>query len=247
MRPIAAYALALFEAGAPATEVASRLHHAGVDPEQQLVVLAADIGELAGLREAAAVTLLEDAALALGPAAVAADGAGWAAAVVPATDGLDTRLRRAFERLATGLGRDDRVALGISSATGLTALAGALDEARFAVRAARAGGGVVSVVGSDEVTSHLLLLAAVPDDVRRAYGLRVLGALVDHDERTGGALLETLRTFLACSGSWTRTAEALHLHVNTVRYRIARVQELIGRDLGDFNDRVDVHLALQSL
>jgi DNA-binding PucR family transcriptional regulator len=77
--------------------------------------------------------------------------------------------------------------------------------------------------------------------------MRVLGALVDHDERTGGDLVETLRTFLACSGSWTRTADALHLHVNSVRYRIARVQELIGRDLGDFGDRVDVHLALQSL
>jgi hypothetical protein len=250
VRPIAADALALVEAGAPANEVASRLHHAGVDTDEPLVVLAVDAGAVGSLGEAAAVALLEDAALTLGPAAVAPDGEGRAVAVVAAVPGLDARVRTAFGRLSTGLGRDDGLAVGISSPTRLTALAGALDEARFAARAARAArgaGGAVSVVGSDQVTSHLLLLAAVPDDVRRAYGMRVLGALVDHDERTGGDLVETLRTFLACSGSWTRTADALHLHVNSVRYRIARVQELIGRDLGDFGDRVDVHLALQSL
>jgi DNA-binding PucR family transcriptional regulator len=157
------------------------------------------------------------------------------------------RVRAAAGRLAAGLSREDRVAVGLSGPTGLTALSGALDEARFAVRAARAGGGRFSVVGSEEVTSHVLLLAAVPDDVRRAYALRILGALVEHDERAGTGLLDTLRTFLDCSGSWTRTAEALHLHVNTVRYRIERVQELTGRDLGRFDDRVDVYLALESL
>jgi DNA-binding PucR family transcriptional regulator len=168
-------------------------------------------------------------------------------ALLPDTPDLAGRVRVAAARLADGLSRDDRLAIGLSGATGLTALSGALDEARFAVRAARAGGGRVSVVGSEEVTSHVLLLAAVPDDVRRAYALRVLGTLVEHDERSGTDLLDTLRTFLDCSGSWTRTADVLHLHVNTVRYRIERVQELIGRDLSRFDDRVDVYLALESL
>ena len=49
------------------------------------------------------------------------------------------------------------------------------------------------------------------------------------------------------SGSWSRTAESLHLHVNTVRYRIERVEQLTGRDLSQFEDRVDVFLALKSL
>jgi DNA-binding PucR family transcriptional regulator len=178
---------------------------------------------------------------------VAPDGEGRAVALLPAVPDLLPRVRAAFGRLADGLGRDERLAVGLSSPTGLTALSGALDEARFAVRAARAGGGRVSVIGSEEVTSHVLLLAAVPDDVRRAYAQRVLGTVVDHDQRSGADLLDTLRTFLDCSGSWTRTADALHLHVNTVRYRIERVQELTGRDLGRFEDRVDVYLALESL
>ncbi|MBO0847548.1 MAG: helix-turn-helix domain-containing protein [Nocardioides sp.] len=244
VRSIAADALALVSAGAPLPEVASRVRQAGVDPETSLVVVAADAG---GHDADAATALLEDVVLTVGPALVAPDRDGRAVAVLSAVADLDARIRPGFERLATGLGRDQTVAVGLSSATHLSALAGALDEARFAARAAKAGGATVSVVGSEDVTSHLLLLAAVPDDVRRAYALRVLGSVVDHDERAGTALVDTLRTFLACSGSWTRAAEVLHLHVNTVRYRIERVQELTGRDLGRFDDRVDIYLALESL
>ena len=103
------------------------------------------------------------------------------------------------------------------------------------------------VVASDEVASHVLLLACVPDDVRRTYAQRVLGSVLAHDQRTHGELIDTLAEFLACSGSWARTAESLHLHVNTVRYRIEKVQELTGRDLSSLEDRVDVFLALRSL
>jgi DNA-binding PucR family transcriptional regulator len=75
----------------------------------------------------------------------------------------------------------------------------------------------------------------------------VLDPVLAYDARTGAGLRETLEAFLDCSGSWSRAAEQLHLHVNTVRYRIGRVEELTGRDLGSFPDRVDVFLALRSL
>ncbi|HJQ06939.1 MAG TPA: helix-turn-helix domain-containing protein [Nocardioides sp.] len=244
VRPIASDVLALVESGGPSPEVASRLRQAGLDPEAPVVVLAAHLG---GLADEAATTLVEDVAQTIGPPFVTVDPTGPVVALLPADPDPVARVRAGFGRLAAGIGREDRVAVGLSSATPLTALSGALDEARFAARSARAGGGRVSVLASEQVTSHVALLAAVPDDVRRAYALRLLGTLVDHDERSGGDLVETLRTFLACSGSWTRTAEELHLHVNTVRYRIERVQELTGRDLARFDDRVDIHLALLSL
>ena len=103
------------------------------------------------------------------------------------------------------------------------------------------------MVTADEVTSHVLLLAAVPDDVRRTFAGRVLQPVLDHDARHGTDLLETLRTFLDVDGSWSRCAAAMHLHVNTVRYRIGRVEQLSGRDLARIEDRVDLFLALRSL
>lgn len=244
VRPIAADALTLVESAAPHGVAATRLRQAGLDPGTALVAMVTDAGPLPS---DAAAALVEDVALGVGPAVVAADRDGLLVALLPDGPDLVDRARTAFDRLAPGLGRDGRLAVGMSGPTGLAALAGALDEARFAVRAARAGSTPVTVVGSDDVTSHVLLLATVPDEVRRAYALRVLGAVVDNDARSGTDLVATLRAFLGCSGSWARTAEELHLHVNTVRYRIERVQELTGRDLSRLEDRVDVFLALKSL
>jgi DNA-binding PucR family transcriptional regulator len=56
--------------------------------------------------------------------------------------------------------------------------------------------------------------------------------------------LETLETFLACDGSWARTAEALHLHVNSVHHRIGRIEHFTGRDLSRRYDRLDLWAAL---
>ncbi|MEU8589242.1 helix-turn-helix domain-containing protein [Streptomyces sp. NPDC048664] len=57
-------------------------------------------------------------------------------------------------------------------------------------------------------------------------------------------LLRTLETYLSHDGSWTRTAAALDLHVNTVHYRIRRVEDLTGRDLSRLGDRLDLRTAL---
>jgi DNA-binding PucR family transcriptional regulator len=55
-----------------------------------------------------------------------------------------------------------------------------------------------------------------------------------------------VRVFLECSSSPTTAAKALHVHVNTLRYRIHRASELLGLDLTDFTTQVDVYLALQA-
>jgi hypothetical protein len=57
-------------------------------------------------------------------------------------------------------------------------------------------------------------------------------------------LRETLRVFLGYGSSYTDTAAALHLHRNSVRYRIENALKLRGRPLG--SDRLDVELALQA-
>ena len=244
LRPIAADALALAESGAPHAEVSARLRQAGLPSDRRLVAAVAELGE-DGPSEGA-VRLLEDVALAVGPPVVAPDRDGRLVALLPAAPELPEQLRTALGRLAPGIARGT-FAVGLSGETGVDALSGALEEARFALRVARAGNAPVSVVGSDQVTSHVLLLASVPDDVRRTFAHRVLGPVLEQDRRSHGDLVATLSEFLACSGSWQRTAEAMHLHVNTVRYRIERVQELTGRDLSRLEDRVDVFLALKSL
>jgi DNA-binding PucR family transcriptional regulator len=95
------------------------------------------------------------------------------------------------------------------------------------------------------VDSHERLLASVPASVLRSFSERLLGPLAEYDARHHAELLPTLRSFLACDGSWSACASRMYVHVNTVRYRIGRVETLTGRDLSALADRVDFFLALR--
>lgn len=139
-----------------------------------------------------------------------------------------------------------RVVVGISSIVAMAELHGAIQEADRARELGEGQAGRTRVVAGDEVAVHQLLLAGVPDQLRAALRRRVLGAVLDYDTSHDADLTETLTVFLECSGSWARAAARLHVHVNTLRYRMARIEELIGVDLSDFAQRVDVYLALHA-
>jgi DNA-binding PucR family transcriptional regulator len=95
------------------------------------------------------------------------------------------------------------------------------------------------------VDSHERLLASVPTPVLRSFSERMLGPLAEYDARHNAELLPTLRSFLACDGSWSACASRMYVHVNTVRYRVGRIEALTGRDLSALPDRVDFFLALR--
>ncbi|HEY5835201.1 PucR family transcriptional regulator [Streptomyces sp.] len=187
-----------------------------------------------------AVAYAEEEAVALVPLPVAAEGAApqpWRA------ERLQEVLRRPLGR---GLGEDGRLTVGVSAAVySPEGLRGALEEARHARRVAAARPDRVCVAGHEELASHVLLLPFVPDDVRRAFTARLLDPLRAYDRRHRAELIPTLEAFLDCDGSWTRCATRLHLHVNTLRYRIGRIEQLTGRDLARLEDKLDFYLALR--
>ncbi|MGX8908953.1 PucR family transcriptional regulator [Streptomyces netropsis] len=158
----------------------------------------------------------------------------------------DALLAAVREPLSRGLADDGRLTLGVSAAVhSAEGLRGALEEARHARRVAAARPGRVCAAGHQELASHVLLLPFVPDDVRRAFTARLLDPLRDYDRRHRAELIPTLEAFLDCDGSWTRCATRLHLHVNTLRYRVGRIEQLTGRDLSRLEDKLDFFLALR--
>jgi DNA-binding PucR family transcriptional regulator len=89
----------------------------------------------------------------------------------------------------------------------------------------------------------LVLAAQFSADLEhaRAWVGDVLGPLAsatDSDER----MRETLREFLHTGSSYKATADELHLHVNSVKYRVQRALERRGRPIAD--DRLDMEVAL---
>lgn len=80
----------------------------------------------------------------------------------------------------------------------------------------------------------------------RAAARRVLGPLLQHDADHAGNLVETLRAFLEENRSWQRTSRRLHVHKQTLVYRIKRIETLTGRSLSDTADVAELWLGLQA-
>jgi hypothetical protein len=71
--------------------------------------------------------------------------------------------------------------------------------------------------------------------------------VVDYDHTQGGELLPTLRAWFQSVGDARRTADLLGLHVNTVRYRLRRVEEIAGISLDDPDERLLAELQVRLL
>jgi DNA-binding PucR family transcriptional regulator len=100
------------------------------------------------------------------------------------------------------------------------------------------------VVRHLDIGSHALLLDFVDRQVLLTFRESVLGPLERWDRDHGADLVRTLRAFLQHDGRWRETAAELHIHHNTLRYRIGRVSALTGRDAETTAGRVDFALAL---
>lgn len=153
-------------------------------------------------------------------------------------------LRAWLNRVAPGLsGR--RIAVGQSDPFADPAgLKRAIDDARHALRVALTKQDPVTFIGQSGIASHALLLASVPEEVRGTYRDRMLGPILAYDRAHNSELEATLEAFLRASGSWIKCASAMHLHVNTLRYRISRIEELVGRPLSALETQADLLLAL---
>ncbi|QUQ62701.1 PucR family transcriptional regulator [Kutzneria sp. CA-103260] len=130
----------------------------------------------------------------------------------------------------------ERIAVGIGPST--DDLAAALAGARHAANAEQQPCAVAGM------TSLGTVLAGLSSLVAQHFQASTIGPLMAYDAANNTQLLQTLRTFLDHGASWTRTAAAMHLHVNTVHYRIERVEALTGRRVLDPGDRLDLHAAL---
>jgi purine catabolism regulator len=96
------------------------------------------------------------------------------------------------------------------------------------------------------ISPHILpLLEALRTEPEKArYYRELLGPLQRYDREHHGDLVKTLNAYLRHGGNATRTANALYLHRNSLRYRLARIQALTGLDPDDPDMRLALQVAL---
>jgi hypothetical protein len=180
--------------------------------------LTSGVAEVRGLERAAT-----EAAALLGPSEplVVLSGAAsldvWCGAYeAPSVDGLEAY--QPPEGIRVAFGAPAHAVAGFRSSH-----AEALQAARIAGLAPATAS---PVTGYPRVELVSLLATDLPR--ARAFVARQLGALASLDE-PAERLRETVLAFLAAGGSATRVAKELHVHHNTVTYRVKRAEELLGR------------------
>ncbi|MEV4102622.1 PucR family transcriptional regulator ligand-binding domain-containing protein [Nonomuraea sp. NPDC049649] len=121
----------------------------------------------------------------------------------------------------------------------------AVTAARRAARLAATGAGRERVARYEHLGTHEVLLA-LDEEIVDGFEDLVLGPLAEYDSRHGSQLVATLREFLDRNCAYQASAEALGIHVNTLRYRLETIEQVTGRDLRRMADKVDFYLALRS-
>lgn len=74
---------------------------------------------------------------------------------------------------------------------------------------------------------------------------KTLGKLISHDGNKNAELVQTLDAFFACHGNLSQTATRLHIHRNTLTYRLEQIANITQLDLDDPDARFSLHLALK--
>lgn len=102
----------------------------------------------------------------------------------------------------------------------------AAQEACWALSAAEAEGRRIVRYGDETA----VLLPRTPTEARVLVS-RILSPLMSHDAEHGTDYVQTLRVVLRLDRSWQRAAAELHIHRQTLGYRIRRIEQITGRGL----------------
>jgi DNA-binding PucR family transcriptional regulator/putative methionine-R-sulfoxide reductase with GAF domain len=131
-------------------------------------------------------------------------------------------------------------------ANGVSELARSHVEARQAVRLTRRAGGRGRVASYRSLGAFRLLLEVQSPEALRRFVNELLGPLLQYAQSRDTPLLETLEAL--STSRWIRRAASRHLgiHINSMTYRIERIQTLTGLQLDDPETRVAISIALRA-
>jgi len=216
---------------------AARLRSLGLDPEGSLCAVSCAAADL----EASLAAMRSHLRARGAEAALAIKGVELVAIVQVRADEDLTLLA---QQLHAAVGPGAFVGVG-GPADGVRGLRRSMIEAsharRFAARRRDAG-----YATHGTLASHALLIGLQEEELLDPFFTTLIRPLEEHDARRHTDLVRTLELFLGSGGRYQETADALHVHVNTLRLRLARIETLTGRSLDSMDDRVDFWIALRA-
>lgn len=136
----------------------------------------------------------------------------------------------------------------LSSSVGVSDVIRTADRMVEAAQEARWALGAAKAENRDLVRYGDQTLLLLPRTTAEATVLvsRVLGALIRHDAERGTEYLNTLRVLLRLDRSWQLAAAELHIHKQTLGYRIRKIKQITGRGLTKTEHIAELWIALQA-
>jgi sugar diacid utilization regulator len=116
-------------------------------------------------------------------------------------------------------------------------------EAQLALRIQKAVGGREHLTLFDDLGVYQVLAAANESASLERFVHQWLGALMDYDATHGSQLVMTLSEYLDRGGNYDATARALSVHRSTLKYRLRRIRDVSGHDLGIPDTQFNLQLA----
>ncbi|QBD74559.1 PucR family transcriptional regulator [Ktedonosporobacter rubrisoli] len=118
-------------------------------------------------------------------------------------------------------------------------------EARSACQIGISVYGPGQMIPAREVAMYRTLLAVSRDPESRAYWERYIRPLLDYEQAKGVEMVRTLEVYLANQGNVSETARHLHLHRQSLLYRLQRIEQLTSCHLADAQERFALELGLR--
>jgi purine catabolism regulator len=101
------------------------------------------------------------------------------------------------------------------------------------------------VIKSEDFGAFRLLLPGLEGGEMSQFITETIGPLLEYDEKHDGDLLVTAEAFTTLGGRFEVTARQLFIHVSTLRYRLKRIEGLLGRSMADDEVRFEIQLAVR--
>jgi purine catabolism regulator len=120
------------------------------------------------------------------------------------------------------------------------------DEADQALLLGRQLFGPRSFTAFSHLGVYRLLLELRDSSELHSFYHETLGTLIEHDRNNSGELLQTLEGYFAALGNLHQAAELLHIHRNTLIYRLRRIGEISGLSLKRAEDVLALQIALRA-
>lgn len=154
-------------------------------------------------------------------------------------------IKREFHQNYSGAFKDLRIRIGISEFFNeMQSFKEAYENARQAVRLIKNDESPINWLYFKDMEVKRFLLANGREDLLD-FCNKLLGPLLRYEHASRDDFLQTLEIYLKSNCNWSLSKQRLHIHGNTLTYRLGRIEEILNLDLSDYQDRLRLQIAFE--